>query len=213
MELNNLMALKGSIPKQVRIVCATKYVEPKDMLKLLESGLNEFGENRVEAFLDKYEELKDQKIIWHFIGHLQTNKAKEVVEKIEYLHSLSSLKLAKIISKCRVRPLKCFVEVNINAEETKSGLAVEELNDFISEVKDLENIELVGLMAMSKASSTSLEKYNQFKFLHELLDKVNADFNLNLKELSMGMSDDYKEAIKAGATFIRLGRVLWKQEN
>ena len=213
MELNNLTALKRSIPAKVRIVCATKYVESKDMLKLLENGLFEFGENRVEAFLNKYKELANQNIIWHFIGHLQTNKAKEVIQKIDYLHSLSSLKLAKIISKNRLTPLKCFVEVNINAEENKSGLPVAELNNFIAEVKDLPNVELVGLMAMSKASSTAQEKYMQFKYLHELLEKINEDFNLNLKELSMGMSDDYEEAIKAGATFIRLGRILWKQEN
>ncbi len=213
MELNNLTALKRSIPANVRIVCATKYVESKDMLKLLENGLFEFGENRVEAFLNKYKELANQNIIWHFIGHLQTNKAKEVIQKIDYLHSLSSLKLAKIISKNRLTPLKCFVEVNINAEENKSGLPVAELNNFIAEVKDLPNVELVGLMAMSKASSTAQEKYMQFKYLHELLEKINEDFNLNLKELSMGMSDDYEEAIKAGATFIRLGRILWKQEN
>ena len=213
MELSDITKIKNTIPSDVRIVCATKYVEAEDMLKLFNVGLKDFGENRVEAFLNKYHALKNYDITWHFIGHLQTNKASKIINEIDYLHSLSSIKLAKIISKARKTPLKCFIEVNINAEESKSGIAVSELIDFVKEIKDYPNLEIIGLMGMSKSASSKEDKLKQFKYLADLQKDINAKLGLNLAELSMGMSDDYLEAIKAGATFIRLGRILWTQKN
>lgn len=211
MQLNNLTLLLESIPKNVNIVAATKYVDALDMLKLLEYGIANFGENRVDVFLKKYEELKNKPIKWHFIGHLQTNKAKDVINKIDYLHSLDSLKLAKIIDENSLKPLNCFIEVNINDEENKNGVNYRYIDEFIQEVLKYKKVKIVGLMCMTKKDATSSEKYATFLKLKEILEAINAKFNLDLKELSMGMSDDYLEAIKAGATFIRLGRILWKQ--
>lgn len=213
MEPTGLKKIQHLIPKEVRIVAATKYVNSDDMKKLYALGIYDFGENRVDAFLSKYSDLKDLPIVWHFIGHLQKNKALLVLDKIDYLHSLDSIELARIIEKRRKTPLKCFIEVNINHEESKHGIEVSTLNSFVQDLLDLKQIELIGLMGMSKAASSPNEKLQQFKALAYLRDRINHDFGLNLTELSMGMSDDFQEAITAGSTMVRLGRILWTQEN
>lgn len=199
-----------TIPSNVKIVAATKYVDSKDMIDLFHSGIHDFGENRVDSFLKKYDELKEYPITWHFIGHLQRNKAKDVIHKIDYLHSLDSLELAKMIDKLRDTPLKVFIEVSINLEENKNGVNFKEINPFMEEVLKLKNIQVVGFMMMSVKASTHEDLSKQFKALAYLKDRVAKDFNIDLPYLSMGMSDDYKEAISANATHIRLGRILWK---
>ena len=198
-----------TIPSNVTIVAATKYVDVDDMKKLLEAGINNFGENRVNSFLSKYEQLKNNGVLWHFIGHLQRNKAKDVINKIDYLHSLDSLKLAKIIDENRTSPLNTFIEVSINREENKNGVPLSEIDNFVKEVKQYQNVHLVGLMMMAVKDSDDNSLDNQFKQLRLLKDRLEKDFNLSLPYLSMGMSDDYQEAIKEGATHIRLGRILF----
>lgn len=214
MELaKNINEIINAIDKNIKIVAATKYVNSSDMKKLLAIGINDFGENRVDSFLIKYDELKSESIRWHFIGHLQTNKAKLVISKIDVLHSLDSLRLADIIEKNRSNPLDCFIEVSINEEENKNGVLVKDIDEFIKKILNYRNINLLGLMMMSRKDSSKKEKEDQFLKLNELMQKINKKYNLNLQELSMGMSDDYIEAIKSGATTIRLGRILWEQEN
>ena len=200
----------NSLPKNVTLVAATKYVDVDDMEVLLANGVNNFGENRTESFLRKYDLLKNKGAIWHFIGHLQRNKASEVINKIDYLHSLDSLKLAKIIEEKRVAPLKTFVEVSINLEETKNGVPFYEIKDFIKELLKYKKIELVGLMMMAVKESDDLSLQKQFSKLKILRDEIEKDLNIKLPFLSMGMSDDYKEALKEGATHIRLGRILYE---
>ena len=188
--------------KNVNLVVASKYISSLEILELRKLGIRNFGENRTDAFLKKYEELKDEDIVWHFIGHLQTNKAKEVINKIDYLHSLDSLKLASIINKTRNDKLKCFVEVHMTDSSTKSGVLKEELEPFLEELKKYDKVEVIGLMTMTEPEQTKEEKLRVFSDLKALADKY------SLKELSMGMSDDYQEAIKAHATYIRLGRII-----
>ena len=198
-----------TIPEGVTIVAATKYVEPSDVEGLLDAGINNIAENRVDAFLYKYEVLHNKPIIWHFIGHLQTNKADKIIDKIDYLHSLDSLKLAEIINKRRLRHLKCFVEVSINLEENKNGVPYFDVPSFIEQLLPLKNIELVGLMMMTKANSSEDSLSEQFAKLRLLRDSLEDELKIRLPYLSMGMSDDYKLAIKEGATHIRLGRILF----
>lgn len=193
-----------------KIVAATKYVDSLDMVKLLDYGINDFGENRVDAFLKKYDDLKEYDICWHFIGHLQRNKALKVIDKISYLHSLDSLKLAKIINDNRVSPLNCFIEVNLNKEESKDGVYLEDLDEFLLNVIKFPNVKIVGLMTMSSKYDSNDSKLNQFEFLSQLKNRLNEKYNLDMKYLSMGMSDDYLEAVKAFSTHVRLGRILWK---
>ena len=198
-----------TIPNDVTIVAASKYVDANDIKILLESGIKDIGENRVDSFLNKYELLKDQDIRWHFIGHLQRNKCLKIIDKIDYLESLDSLDLAKIINSHRLSPLKCFVEVSINLEENKNGVPYFALSDFIEQILKMKNINLVGLMMMAKANSSDDSLREQFKKLRLLRDEMKKKFSINLPYLSMGMSDDYQIAIKEGATHIRLGRILF----
>lgn len=200
----------STLPKDVTVVAATKYVTANEMVDLLNNGVNNFGENRVDTFLNKYEELKEYDINWHFIGHLQRNKAKDVINKIDCLHSLDSIALAKIIDSKREKPLDCFIEVSINLEENKNGVSYLEIDNFISEVLKLKNINIIGLMMMAIKNSDNDDLRLQFRKLKELKDRLERDYNIKLPYLSMGMSDDYKEAILEGATHIRLGRILWR---
>lgn len=198
----------NKLPKNVTLVAATKYLTADEMLPFLDAGVNNFGENRVESFLEKYEALKDKDIVWHFIGHLQRNKALKIINKIDYLHSLDSLDLAKIIDKNRVTPLKTFIEVSINLEESKNGVPFYEVEEFLSELLKYKNIEVVGLMMMAIKNSDEESVKSQFRKLRILRDELEQKFKVKLPYLSMGMSDDYLEAIEEGATHIRLGRIL-----
>ena len=198
-----------AIPSNVNLVAATKYIAKEELLSLYQNGIKNFGENRVDSFLEKYEYLKDyQDISWHFIGHLQRNKAKLVINKINYLHSLDSIELAKIIEKERKEPLPTFIEVSINLEESKNGVPYYQIDEFVNEVLKYKKIKLVGLMMMAVKGSLNTDE--QFHKLKELRDELEKKFNISLPYLSMGMSEDYISAIKEGATHIRLGRILYE---
>lgn len=186
------------------VIAATKYISEPAMKELYDLGITNFGENRVEPFIRKRYVLRDLNATWHFIGHLQRNKAKYVINEIDYLHSLDSIELCKIIDKERKEPLKCFVEIKMVPDSNKNGVLVDDLYNFLIEASKYHNVQIVGLMAMSEPDMTNDEKIKLFKDVKKLGDK----YNLNL--FSMGMSDDYMEAIKAGATHIRLGRILYK---
>ena len=205
----DIKEFKNSIPKNVTIVAASKYVDSQDINILLDAGINNIGENRVDSFLHKYEDLKDKDIVWHFIGHLQRNKALEVIDKIDYLESLDSLKLAELINTHRLSPLKCFIEVSINLEENKNGVTYFEVENFLREVMKYQNLQIVGFMMMAVAHSNDDSLCEQFKKLRLLRDEMEQKLNIKLPYLSMGMSEDYQEAIKEGATHVRLGRILF----
>ena len=196
----------------IKIVAATKYLEPKEAEELYNIGIKDFGENRTDAFLEKYELLKDKDITWHFFGVLQARKVRVVIDKIDYLHSLDSLSLASEISKRRKTPLKCFVQVNVSNDPNKSGIDESKVASFIKSLAKYPNIEVVGLMTITKLTfyEELLEDY--FKTMKKLQEEVIA---LDLPyapctELSMGMSNDYMIAAKNGATMVRLGRILFE---
>ena len=201
----------NTLPEDITLVAATKYGDIDDLKDLYSNGVSNFGENRVDAFLNKYEALKDLDIKWHFIGHLQRNKAHLVLDKIDYLHSLDSLELAKVINRYRLSPLNCFVEVSINLEENKNGVPYYEVKEFIKECLKYPNINIVGLMMMAVSNSSIESLHTQFRKLKELKLDLEKALNISLPYLSMGMSDDYKVAIVEGATHVRLGRVLFNR--
>ena len=197
-----------TIPQDIVVVAATKYVETNDMLELYHQGVKNFGENRVDSFLKKYTDLSSYKDIkWHFIGHLQRNKAKLIINKIDYLHSLDSIELAKLIDQYREKPLDVFIEVSINLEASKNGVPFYEVKEFVDKVKGFKNINIVGLMMMAIKNSGDVQL--QFAKLRMLRDELEKQCQIKLPYLSMGMSDDYLEAIKEKATHIRLGRILY----
>ena len=216
------MDVKGQLVKiketlkdypDVKIVAATKYITVEQTKEVLDAGIKDLGENRTDSFLEKYEAYKDvEDITWHFFGVLQTRKVRSVIDKIDYLHSLDNLSLANEINKRRITPLKCFVQVNVSSDPNKSGIDETKVIPFIKSLSKYENIEVVGLMTITRLTFDEelLESY--FETMQELRRDVQA---LKLPhapctELSMGMSNDYKYAIKYGATMIRLGQVLLK---
>ena len=205
---SDLKSFLSTIPSNVTLVAASKYIDASEMEKMYRLGVHNFGENRVDAFLEKYDQLqKYSDIKWHFIGHLQRNKCKEIINKIDCLHSLDSLKLADEIEKYRLTPLDTFVEVSINLEENKNGVPYYELKSFIKSLLKYTKIHLVGLMMMTVKNSD--DKENQFAKLYNLKVEIEKELNIKIPYLSMGMSEDYLEAIKSHATHIRLGRILF----
>ena len=205
----DLKEFLSTIPTDVTLVAATKYIEANDMRELYSFGVSNFGENRVESFINKHILLRDLPITWHFIGHLQSNKAKDIINDIDYLHSLDSINLAKMIEKYRNSPLACFIEVSINKEENKNGVYLEDLKDFLLQLQAFSKVKIAGLMMMTINDSSLEEKQEQFHQLVLLRDRIEKELNITIPYLSMGMSDDYLLAIKEGATHIRLGRILF----
>ena len=197
--------LKKSIDLN-KIVATTKYVGPNEIKALYDLGIKNIGENRVEAFLPKYEELKNLDITWHFIGHLQSKKVKTMINKIDYLHSLDRLSLADQIQKHRDQPLKCFIEVNISNETSKYGLNVSDVYSFCEKLKNYDKIHVVGLMGMAELTSDEVRIRQQFQKLVDLKKDLKLDY------LSMGMSNDYKIANDMESTHFRLGRILFNLE-
>ncbi|RDI47536.1 YggS family pyridoxal phosphate-dependent enzyme [Falsibacillus pallidus] len=194
---------------EITIVAVTKQVSAERAKEAMKSGLLHLGENRDEGLNEKWEVLGDEPI-WHFIGSLQTRKVKNIIEKVDYIHSLDRSSLAKEIDKRAGKPINCFVQVNTSGEESKHGLAPEETLDFIKQLDKFKNINIIGLMTMAPNSTGEKVIRKCFSDLKGLQLKVK---ELDLEyapctELSMGMSNDYGIAIEEGATYIRIGTSL-----
>lgn len=196
-------------PEEINIIAVTKTVGLDTTQEVLAAGIRHIGENRNEGFLQKYEKIKDG-AVWHFIGSIQTRKVRDVINKLDYLHSLDRLSLAAEIQKRAEKQVKCFVQVNTSFEEAKHGLHPDEVLSFIQELASYNKIHVVGLMTMAPYTDDEQQIRTCFRMLKTLQQDVQA---LNLPyapctELSMGMSNDYKIAIEEGATYIRLGTIL-----
>ncbi len=192
--------------KDSKIIAASKYADISSMIKLYNLGIHDFGENRVDSFLGKYNVLNGYNITWHFIGHLQRNKAKYVLGKIDYLHSLDSVLLLEYIERYCKKPLNCFIEVNISNDENKYGIKPYELEDFLTEAKKYSMVRIVGLMTILKNGLSHQEKMAYFKEISELSNKY------NLPMTSFGMSSDYEEALCFKPTYVRLGSILFMED-
>lgn len=200
---------ESSFETSPQVIVVTKYVTIDRAIEAYQAGLRNFGENRIEGFIEKKKQLPDDAIM-HFIGSLQTRKVKEVIDDIDYLHALDRLKLAKEIEKRANHKVKCFVQVNVSGEGSKHGMSPEEVIPFIKEMENFEHIEIVGLMTMAPLTEDKEKLRQYFKQLRLLKDKVQS---LNLSyapctELSMGMSNDFNEAIIEGASYVRIGTKL-----
>lgn len=204
--------VRKNVPEDVTIVAATKYFTAEEMRELFNTGIHHFGENRVELLLEKQEALKDLDITWHLIGTLQTKKTKKIIDNIDFLHSLDTIKLAEEINKRRTRPLKCFVQVNISNEESKHGLNETDVIDFIKAISDFENITIIGLMGMAEFTQDQAVISKEFSRINTIMDNINKELHIDLKELSIGMSNDYLQALKHNATYLRLGSVLFRRD-
>lgn len=194
----------------VQIIAVTKEVDVTRTTEAIEAGLIHLGENRPDGLLLKVTELGKDNINWHYIGSLQTRKVKQVINQIDYLHSLDRLSLAEEIQKRAEKRVKCFVQANVSGEESKHGLVAEEVVAFIQQLEQFDKIEVVGLMTMAPFTEDEAVIRQTFQQLNKLQQQV---VQLQLpyapcNELSMGMSNDYEIAIEEGATFIRVGTAL-----
>jgi len=205
--------------KNVTLVAVSKTKPVEDIFTLYNLGQKDFGENYVQELLEKQEQLPKD-IRWHFIGHLQTNKVKQIVEFVHLIHGVDSLKLFKEINKQSEKIGKianCLLQIHIAQEETKFGLDENELNLIISEFENLKmkNVNIVGLMGMASNTNDMQQVRNEFHYLKSLFDKCNklAILNSQLSILSMGMTADYKIAIEEGSNMIRVGSLIFGSRN
>ncbi len=213
----NLLEIKNKIaPCKPRIIGVTKYFGLNAIVEGYKAGLRDFGESRAFDAIHKIEsspaEVRENSK-FHFIGHLQTNKAEKVVEYFDYIHSVDSLKLAKAISNaaCHLNKReKVLLQVNNAQEEQKFGYNKEQLRRDFSEIINLKGLEVVGLMNMAPLGASENVLRKLFSELREFRDELQVEFGVSLPELSMGMSDDYEIAVEEGATVIRIGRKLFK---
>ena len=203
---------KANRRDQVNVIAVTKYVDVATTEALVKTGIQHIGENRVDKFLEKYQALKEYDLTWHLIGSLQRRKVKDVINLVDYFHSLDSVKLAQEIQKRAEHPIKCFLQVNISGEESKHGFAPDELDDVLAEIAQLDKIEIVGLMTMAPFEASQEELQDIFSKTHQLqkqLEKKQLK-NMPFSELSMGMSRDFEVAIANGATYVRIGTSFFK---
>lgn len=203
-----------NIRPDIQIIAVTKQVGIERTTEAIEAGICHLGENRPEGLLKKRQAILAD-VSWHYIGNLQTRKVKEVIDQIDYLHSLDRLSLAKEIQKRANHQVKCFVQVNVSEEESKSGILAEETIDFVKSLEAFDKIQVIGLMTMAPNTTDETTIRNVFKGLKSLQLKVAAEglSHAPCTECSMGMSNDYLIAAQEGATFVRIGTALVGSES
>lgn len=210
-------ARSGRNREEVTLIAVSK-TKPVSMIEeALETGILEFGENKVQEMCEKHEMLP-KNIRWHLIGHLQRNKAKYVVDKAALIHSVDSLRLAEAISqeaKKKGVTVPILIEVNVAEEDTKFGIRCEEAEALIEQIAVLDNIRIMGLMTIAPFVENPEENRKHFRKLKQLFVDIktkNKD-NVNMLELSMGMTGDYEVAIEEGATLVRVGTGIFGERN
>ncbi len=212
----NLLRVQEDIaPYKPNIIAVTKYFDETAIIEAYNAGLRDFAESRVIEAITKINNLPADvrnNSRFHFIGHLQTNKVKKAVANFDYIHSVDSYKLAKAISDEAQNTGKVqniLLQVNNADEEQKFGFSKQEIFDVFISIKSLPNINIAGLMNMAPLGAPEDELNRLFEEVAQIRNKLETDFNCSLKELSMGMSQDYKIAVKHGATMLRIGRKLF----
>lgn len=205
----------GREPESVKLVASTKYVDTDVTRILLENGLTEFGENRLQDTEDKLVVMGDDNITWHMFGHLQRNKVKKALKLFKLIHSVESLRLATEINKEAIKlekPARILIEFNVSGEDAKYGLPASEALPFLKELSVMEGLKVEGLMTMAPMIDDLEVCRPVFKGLKELSDKINdANIeNIEMKYLSMGMTLDFEAAIEEGSNLIRVGTAIYK---
>lgn len=212
----NLLQIQEDIaPYKPNIIAVTKYFDETAIIEAYNAGLRDFAEARVIEAVEKIHNLPAEireSSKFHFIGHLQTNKVKKVVENFDYIHSVDSVKLAKVISNEAQNIGKIqniLLEVNVADEEQKYGFSKNEIYEIFTSIKELPSINVSGLMNMTPLGADEEELEDLFQQMADLKNDLEKRFDCKLREMSMGMSQDYKTAVKYGATMLRIGRKLF----
>jgi pyridoxal phosphate enzyme (YggS family) len=205
----------GRDPTQIKLIAVTKTVGAEKIREAVAAGITAFGENYVQEAKQKIDEVGNTGIQWHFIGHLQTNKAKYAVRLFDLIHSVDSIKVARELDKRAAAAgtvMDCLIEVNLAQEESKTGIALEKTRELAREMRDLPNISLQGLMTMPPYFDDPELARPYFVSLRKLKGEIEQD-GIPLAELSMGMSVDFEVAIEEGATMVRIGRAIFGERS
>ncbi|CAD5900772.1 MAG: YggS family pyridoxal phosphate-dependent enzyme [Carnobacterium sp.] len=199
-------------PEAATLIAVTKAVSNEETAEIYHLGIKNLAENRPEGLIAKQDFLPEKDIIWHYIGNLQSRKVKQVINRIDYFHSLDRLTLASEIEKRADHQIACFVQVNVSKEESKHGISPAELTEFIAELANYSKIQVIGLMTMAPLGANEAEIRHYFSELRILQAEIASKKipYAPCTELSMGMSNDYQLAVEEGATFIRVGSLLFK---
>lgn len=208
----NIQRIKEEIPKHIKLIAVSKMKPIEDIVEAYNCGIRDFGENKVQELVEKYEIL-NKDINWHFIGHLQRNKVKYLVGKVHLIHSLDSKQLLTELEKCFSKhneEINTLIQINIGREPNKYGILEEDLEDLISSVEMANFVKVKGIMVIiPKGDDASNEFYfNKAKKIWDYL-KLRNYKNIKMEILSMGMTNDYKVAIKAGSNMIRIGEGIF----
>ena len=207
----------GRDEKEVTLIAVSKTKPVSDLMEAYQEGCREFGENKVQELVDKYE-VMPKDIHWHMIGHLQTNKVKYIVDKVTMIHSVDSIKLAREISKEAQKKqvtVSILIEVNVAGEESKFGVSMEEAEPLIRKIALLDGIKICGLMTIAPYVEDEEKNRQYFADLKQLSVDIatkNID-NVNMNVLSMGMTGDYAVAIEEGATYVRVGTGIFSERH
>jgi hypothetical protein len=205
----------GRDPAQITLIAVSKTVETERIREAIAAGITTFGENYVQEARTKIDEIGQTGLQWHFIGHLQTNKAKYAVRLFDLIHAVDSSKVAKELDKRAAasgKVMDCLIEVNISQEESKFGITSEYTRALAQEMTKLKNISLKGLMTMPPYFDEPEPARPYFIALRALQEKIGQD-GIPLPELSMGMSTDFEVAIEEGATMVRVGTAIFGERS
>ena len=206
----NIQNIKKELPNQISLVAVSKNQSYSKIMEVYESGHRIFGENKVQELVEKHEKLpKDIK--WHMIGHLQSNKVKYIAPFVDLIHSVDSKKLLKEINKRASqnnRIIDCLLQIHIAVEKTKFGLLEKDVNEILSVKDQYKNVNIKGLMGMATFTNNKTQIKDEFNYLLSVFNKYKV-----LNTLSMGMSGDYKIAIKCGSNMIRIGSSIFGTRN
>lgn len=216
----NLNKVRATVPNDVTLIAVSKTKPVTDLQEAYDAGQRIFGENKALEMRDKHQELPKD-IQWHFIGHLQTNKIKYIAPFVSLIHSIDSISLLEAVNKEAVknnRVIDCLLQFHIAKEETKFGLDIEEAEEMLKSVsyKNLNNINIIGVMGMATFTDDVNQIRNEFKSLKNIFNILKERYfqdKESFKEISMGMSDDYPIAIEEGATMVRVGSKIFGARN
>ena len=211
---NQISIINNEIKDKADLIAVSKTRSVEQITEAYNQGQKKFGENRVHEIVEKYNNLPKD-IEWHMIGHLQKNKVKHISKFISLIHSLDRLSLAKEIDKNarkENRSIDCLIQIKISNDESKYGLNPEQLDSFYTDLKEFENINTIGLMAMATYTKDQSLIADEFKKMEKLFKEMKT-IDSNFKILSIGMSDDYQLAINNGSNMIRVGSKIFGQRN
>ena len=207
--------IRSTLPSTVKLIAVTKQIPSSKIRLAYEAGIRDFAESRIQEAMGKQTELQDlSDITWHFIGHIQSNKAKKVLSSFQWIHSVDSLKLAqrlnRLASELEINPLVCL-QVKILPDPNKSGWNIDELRADLPVLALCKRLQFQGLMTIPPLGLNDFEILNVFKRTKELAAEIQTQNwqNFTMSELSMGMSGDYKIALQADTTMVRLGTILF----